>query len=62
LQALEPAAKLASVEPIPTSEYPTAAKRPLNSLLDCSKLERVFGWRMPDWYDSLARVVGELAK
>jgi dTDP-4-dehydrorhamnose reductase len=62
LQALEPAAKLASVEPIPTSEYPTAAKRPLNSLLDCSKLERIFGWRMPDWYDSLARVVGELAK
>ena len=52
--------KLASVEPITTAEYPTPAKRPLNSLLDCSKLDRVFGWRMPDWRESLAAVVAEL--
>jgi len=62
LQKLEPVAKLASVDPIPTSEYPTPAKRPLNSMLDCSKLERVFGWRMPEWRDSLALVVADLAK
>jgi len=60
LQKLKPAMKLASVEPITTAEYPTPAKRPLNSLLDCSKLDRVFGWRMPDWRDSLASVVAEL--
>ena len=60
LQKLEPDTKLATVEPIPTSEYPTPAKRPMNSLLDCSKLERAFGWRMPDWRDSLAAVVGLL--
>jgi dTDP-4-dehydrorhamnose reductase len=62
LQKHDPGAKLASVEPIPTSEYPTPAKRPLNSMLDCSKLARVFGWRMPDWRDSLALVVAELTK
>jgi dTDP-4-dehydrorhamnose reductase len=60
LQKREPGTKLATVEPIPTSEYPTAAKRPMNSRLDCSKLERSFGWRMPEWSDSLATVVGLL--
>jgi dTDP-4-dehydrorhamnose reductase len=52
---------LATVEAISTAEYPTPAKRPMNSLLDCTKLERVFGWRMPEWQESVARVVGELA-
>jgi dTDP-4-dehydrorhamnose reductase len=61
LHKLQPEAKLASVEPIPTTEYPTPAKRPLNSRLDCGKLERVFGWRMPAWEKSLALVVRELA-
>jgi len=60
LQKREPAAKLATVEPIPTTEYPTPAKRPMNSRLDCSKLGRTFGWRMPEWSDSLATVVGLL--
>jgi dTDP-4-dehydrorhamnose reductase len=61
-QRLELEAKLATVEAITTAEYPTAAKRPLNSLLDCSKLERVFGWRMPDWHDSLSLVIAELVR
>jgi dTDP-4-dehydrorhamnose reductase len=61
LQKLEPDAKLATVEAISTAEYPTPSKRPQNSLLDCSKLERVFDWRMPDWHDSLTLVVSELA-
>src|ERR1019366_347460 len=60
LQKREPGTKLATVEPIPTSEYPTPAKRPMNSLLDCGKLERTFGWRMPDWRDSVATVVSML--
>jgi dTDP-4-dehydrorhamnose reductase len=62
LQRADPDCKLATLEPISTAEYPTAAKRPLNSLLDCSKLERVFQWRMPDWRDSLALVLACLAK
>jgi dTDP-4-dehydrorhamnose reductase len=60
LQKLQPEAKLATIEAIPTKEYPTPAKRPMNSRLDCGKLERAFGWRMPEWRDSLAPVVGEL--
>jgi len=59
---LEPHAKLATVEAIPTAEYPTPAKRPMNSRLDCAKLERVFGWRMPEWRESLALVLAELAQ
>jgi dTDP-4-dehydrorhamnose reductase len=61
-QRLEPDAKLATVEDITTAEYPTAAKRPLNSLLDCSKLENTFHWRMPDWRESLSLVIAELAR
>jgi dTDP-4-dehydrorhamnose reductase len=61
LQKLQPGSKLASVEAITTAEYPTPAKRPVNSVLNCGKLERVFGWRMPEWRDSLAVVVRELA-
>jgi len=62
LQRLEPGTKLASVEPISTAEYPTPAQRPMNSLLDCGKLERTFGWRMPEWSESVAAVVGELCR
>jgi dTDP-4-dehydrorhamnose reductase len=61
LRKIEPEAKLATVEPITTAEYPTPAKRPMNSLLDCGKLERVFGWKMPEWQESVATVVRELA-
>jgi dTDP-4-dehydrorhamnose reductase len=60
LRKLKPELKLATVEPITTAEYPTPAKRPMNSLLDCGKLERVFGWKMPDWEESVATVVQKL--
>jgi dTDP-4-dehydrorhamnose reductase len=62
LQQLEPETKLATVEAISTAEYPTPAKRPMNSLLDCSKLERTLGWRMMDWHDSLKAVFQELPR
>jgi len=38
---------------IPTRDYPTPARRPLNSRLDNGKLERVFGIRLPDWRAAL---------
>ena len=38
-----------SLVPIPTSEYPTPARRPKNSLLSNRKLANAFGIRMPDW-------------
>jgi dTDP-4-dehydrorhamnose reductase len=41
------------VRAIASSEYPTQAKRPTNSRLDCSKLKRVFGISLPRWQTSL---------
>lgn len=43
----------ARLEPIPTSAYPTPATRPLNSRLDCSKLQREWGVSQPDWQQAL---------
>ncbi|MFO1477835.1 MAG: dTDP-4-dehydrorhamnose reductase [Verrucomicrobiota bacterium] len=56
---LMPAAerKCTEVEPIPTSEYPLPARRPARSVLDCSKLERVFGLRLPPWNESLQQAL-----
>jgi dTDP-4-dehydrorhamnose reductase len=45
------------VEPIVTSEYPTPARRPANSVLDCSRLEERFGIAQPDWRLGLADVL-----
>jgi dTDP-4-dehydrorhamnose reductase len=39
--------------PIPSSDYPTPARRPLNSRLNNDKLTRVFGICLPDWRDAL---------
>ena len=41
------------VHPIPTSDYPTPARRPANSLLDCTKLRETFGIAIPDWREML---------
>lgn len=41
--------------PIRTDEYPTPAKRPAYSVLDCSKIKKVFGVELPDWRDALMR-------
>ena len=49
------------VLPITTADYPTPARRPANSCLDCGKLERVFGVRLPPWQHGLAECIGELA-
>ncbi|PTB84352.1 dTDP-4-dehydrorhamnose reductase, partial [Pseudidiomarina aestuarii] len=38
---------------IATEEYPTPAKRPLNSLMDNTKLQQHFGLQLPDWQLSL---------
>lgn len=50
-------ARVPLVEAITTAEFPTKAKRPANSRLDCAKLEAVFGVRLPAWRDSLARTI-----
>lgn len=38
-----------AIKPIPASDYPTPAKRPANSRLDCRKLETALGIHLPDW-------------
>jgi len=45
------------VEPIPSAEYPTPAKRPANSVLDCSLFTRTFGIEPRPWRESLAEVI-----
>lgn len=48
------------IDDIPTSAYPTPARRPLNSRLDCSGLQRAFGITRPDWREGLALILNEL--
>ena len=42
-----------NLQPIPTSAYPTPAKRPAYSVLDKSKIKKVFGIEIKDWKESL---------
>jgi len=41
------------VEPALSSEFPSAAQRPLFSALDCQRFEKTFGLRLPDWRKAL---------
>ena len=43
----------ARLRPIPSSEYPTPAQRPLNSRLDGERLEQTWQIRLPDWRTAL---------
>lgn len=49
--------KSRAVLPIRTTDYPTPAKRPAYSALDCSKLQDVFGISLPDWCEQLSLCV-----
>lgn len=49
------------VLPIPTSQYPTPASRPANSLMSKEKIRQVFGYTPPDWKQSLRRCLEALA-
>ena len=46
--------------PILSSEYPTPARRPLNSRLNCDKLEQTFGLRLQDWQTALALCLDDM--
>ena len=45
---------------IATSDYPTPARRPLNSVLDTTRLKSVYGIELPPWRDSLAACLDEI--
>ena len=53
------AGRSVSVKDIPSSDYPTPARRPLNSRLDCSSLFADFGIHRPSWRASLEDILKE---
>jgi dTDP-4-dehydrorhamnose reductase len=48
------------IQDIPSTDYPTPARRPLNSRLDCTRFTAQFGAQRPDWEAGLHRVIKEL--
>ncbi len=49
----------AELEAIPSSAYPTLARRPLNSRLDCSRLQQQWQVSQPPWQDALRECLAE---
>jgi len=56
LSGIDPVPKLS---PIPSSDYPTPAKRPANSRLSNAKLAATFGLGLPDWRQALELCLGD---
>ena len=49
-----------TVNAISTADYPTPAKRPANSRLDCTKIQSTFGITDDDWHDQLVKVLNSI--
>jgi len=49
-----------SINPIATTEFPTPARRPLNSRLNTTKLRDAFSLHLPDWKDGVTRMLMEI--
>lgn len=52
--------KVQAVDAVPTSAFPTPAKRPHNSRLDTRKLQAAFGLQLPHWQDGVTRMLREI--
>ena len=48
------------INSIDTSAYPTPAKRPAFSVLDCSKIHNEFGISLSNWDDGIKQIIGKL--
>lgn len=48
-----------AIEPVPTTAFPTPARRPLNSRLSTQRLQQAFGLVMPPWQDGVERMLTE---
>lgn len=51
--------RVSEIAPVPTTAFPTPARRPLNSRLDTSRLQARFGLRLPDWRQGVVRMLHE---
>ncbi|AVP58866.1 dTDP-4-dehydrorhamnose reductase [Pulveribacter suum] len=52
--------KATEVAPVPTSAFPTPARRPHNSRLDTRQLQATFGLQLPPWQQGVARMLAEI--
>lgn len=61
-RALQPglALKAQEVAPVPTSAFPTPARRPLNSRLNTARLRGAFGLNLPHWQQGVRRMLAEI--
>ncbi|WP_137918287.1 dTDP-4-dehydrorhamnose reductase [Hydrogenophaga sp. 2FB] len=61
-RALKPelALKAQEVAPVPTTAFPTPARRPLNSRLDTRRLRDTFGLALPHWQTGVRRMLAEI--
>lgn len=52
--------KVKEVAAVPTSEFPTPAQRPLNSRLNCSKLQHALQCQLPDWQKGVDSMLSKI--
>jgi dTDP-4-dehydrorhamnose reductase len=52
--------KVKEVAAVPTSEFPTPAQRPLNSRLNCSKLQQALQCQLPDWQKGVETMLSKI--
>ncbi|WP_295849949.1 dTDP-4-dehydrorhamnose reductase [uncultured Xylophilus sp.] len=52
--------KATQVDPVPTTAFPTQARRPHNSRLSTAKLQNAFGLTLPSWQSGVARMLHEI--
>ncbi|MCM1041257.1 MAG: dTDP-4-dehydrorhamnose reductase [Bacteroides sp.] len=57
---MQMAGKDCKVQPISTAEYPTSCRRPAYSVLDKTKIKQEFGIEIPEWDDSLRKMLDDL--
>ena len=52
--------KVSEIVPVPTSAFPTPARRPLNSRLNTQRLQQAFGLTLPAWQNGVDRLLAEI--
>ncbi|MBU1986795.1 MAG: NAD(P)-dependent oxidoreductase, partial [Proteobacteria bacterium] len=50
------------IHPITTRDYPTPARRPQNSVLDCHRIMQTFDMKLPNWQEGLTTMLKTVTK